>query len=346
MKSKKSATKLAVVLTVVSVVLIAGFQAYAAGEGLYPSLEGSKIGAILGFGDHTKRGMMGAIATYAAFILSIVFLVLAIKKKKKIMLLPSVFGVLVALQAGEVAWFYAICRTISPAWLLVFGTLLGVDFLVDGIVPLCVKVPEENPVSIAKMPSSIPTVEPKQEEKPVEEKKEEAPAEEAKQEEKPEEKPAEEPKEEAKKEAKSEEKPAEETKPEEKQEEKPAEEKKEEPKAEEKPAEEPKKEEAKPEEKPAPKAEAKPEAKPVAAEAKPAEAAAAAPAKKGAIGKYEIYPEAGFFKYRLKANNGEILIVSNGYKTRDGARKGIDTLQRNMKDGLPRIVQEDRKSVV
>ncbi len=57
-----------------------------------------------------------------------------------------------------------------------------------------------------------------------------------------------------------------------------------------------------------------------------------------AQGKYEVYPEAGFFKYRLKANNGEILIVSNGYKTRDGAKKGIETLKKNVASGLPRII--------
>ena len=59
-------------------------------------------------------------------------------------------------------------------------------------------------------------------------------------------------------------------------------------------------------------------------------------------GKYEVYPEAGFFKYRLKANNGEILIVSNGYKTRDGAKKGIETLQKNIANGVTKITTDKK----
>lgn len=59
-----------------------------------------------------------------------------------------------------------------------------------------------------------------------------------------------------------------------------------------------------------------------------------------AKGKYEVYPEAGMFKYRLKANNGEILLVSNDYKTREGAKKGIETLKKNLKEGTHRIVTD------
>ncbi|MGE4379093.1 MAG: DUF1508 domain-containing protein [Candidatus Izemoplasmatales bacterium] len=36
-------------------------------------------------------------------------------------------------------------------------------------------------------------------------------------------------------------------------------------------------------------------------------------------GKYEIYKEAGYYKYRLKASNGEILAVSLPYTTDKGA---------------------------
>jgi len=50
-------------------------------------------------------------------------------------------------------------------------------------------------------------------------------------------------------------------------------------------------------------------------------------------GKYEVFPEAGFFKYRLKASNGEILIVSQGYSAKTGALSGIETLKRNMETG-------------
>ncbi len=49
--------------------------------------------------------------------------------------------------------------------------------------------------------------------------------------------------------------------------------------------------------------------------------------KKSPSGKYEVYPEAGMFKYRLKASNGEILAVSFGYSTRKGAKSGIETFK-------------------
>lgn len=51
-------------------------------------------------------------------------------------------------------------------------------------------------------------------------------------------------------------------------------------------------------------------------------------------GKYEIYPEAGGFKYRLKASNGEILIVSQAYASKMGAASGIETLKKNVAEGV------------
>ncbi len=59
-----------------------------------------------------------------------------------------------------------------------------------------------------------------------------------------------------------------------------------------------------------------------------------------AAGKYEVYPEAGMYKYRLKANNGEILIVSNNYKTRDGAKMGIETLKKNLFSGTHKVITD------
>ena len=60
-----------------------------------------------------------------------------------------------------------------------------------------------------------------------------------------------------------------------------------------------------------------------------------------AMGKYEVFPEAGGFKYRLKANNGEILIVSNAYSIKKGAISGISTLKKNIQDGV-KSVQTDK----
>lgn len=55
-------------------------------------------------------------------------------------------------------------------------------------------------------------------------------------------------------------------------------------------------------------------------------------------GKYEIFQEAGFWKYRLKANNGEILIVSTGYRSKASALNGIETLKRHIPSASTRIV--------
>ncbi|XFA98243.1 DUF1508 domain-containing protein [Candidatus Izemoplasma sp. B36] len=55
--------------------------------------------------------------------------------------------------------------------------------------------------------------------------------------------------------------------------------------------------------------------------------------KKNPTGKYEVYEEAKLFKYRLKASNGEILVVSFGYATRKGAKSGIETFKKAVNGG-------------
>ncbi|MBQ7250360.1 MAG: DUF1508 domain-containing protein [Bacilli bacterium] len=149
--------------------------------------------------------------------------------------------------------------------------------------------------------------------------------------------------------------------------EKPLPEKVEEAKPEEPKPEEPKVEEVKPEEAPAPvaeetkqepepeaKEEPEPEAKeePVPEE-KQEEAVSENLEEKPAIaepivaekgkkisGKYEVFPEAGFYKYRLKANNGEILIVSNPYRTIESALAGIETLKKNVPVGRHKVITD------
>ena len=81
--------------------------------------------------------------------------------------------------------------------------------------------------------------------------------------------------------------------------------------------------------KPAPKAASKPEKAPEP--------------KAKAMGKYEVFPEAKFYKYRLKANNGEILIVSNPYKTKESAIAGIATLKKNIPQGNGKIILDKKK---
>lgn len=46
--------------------------------------------------------------------------------------------------------------------------------------------------------------------------------------------------------------------------------------------------------------------------------------------KFELYQDrAGEFRFRLKARNGEIIAVSEGYGTRGNCRKGIQSVIRN-----------------
>ena len=46
--------------------------------------------------------------------------------------------------------------------------------------------------------------------------------------------------------------------------------------------------------------------------------------------KFEVYTdEAGEFRFRLKAKNGEIIAVGEGYKTKASCLNGIDSIRRN-----------------
>lgn len=199
--------------------------------------------------------------------------------------------------------------------------LAFVGFLCGVIFP-CQKVKEEVAAAEDAVPAeeTVPTEEAEPEtaeeekaEKPAEEKPEEAkeePVEEEKAEEP--ETPAEEPVAEKEPEVTEEvqneaDAPAEEERPEE---------------AKEEPVEEEKAEEPKPE--------------PVV------ETPAESEAKNKVVGKYEVYPAAGFFKYRLKANNGQILLVSRPYKTREGAINGIETFRKNAANGSHRIITDKK----
>jgi uncharacterized protein YegP (UPF0339 family) len=49
--------------------------------------------------------------------------------------------------------------------------------------------------------------------------------------------------------------------------------------------------------------------------------------------KFEIYTDkAGEFRFRLKARNGEIIAVSEGYVTKANCEKGIASVQKNAPD--------------
>lgn len=47
-------------------------------------------------------------------------------------------------------------------------------------------------------------------------------------------------------------------------------------------------------------------------------------------GKFELYRDkGGEFRFRLKAGNGQVILASEGYKTKASARNGIDSVRRN-----------------
>ncbi len=57
-------------------------------------------------------------------------------------------------------------------------------------------------------------------------------------------------------------------------------------------------------------------------------------------GKYVVFQEGDFFRYRLKASNGEALILSEPYTSEKGARAGIETLKRNVGEAKIDVVED------
>ncbi|MEV8376761.1 YegP family protein [Kribbella sp. NPDC056861] len=50
-------------------------------------------------------------------------------------------------------------------------------------------------------------------------------------------------------------------------------------------------------------------------------------------GKFELYEDkSGGFRFRLKAGNGEVIAVSESYKTKDSALNGIESVKKNAGD--------------
>jgi uncharacterized protein YegP (UPF0339 family) len=47
-------------------------------------------------------------------------------------------------------------------------------------------------------------------------------------------------------------------------------------------------------------------------------------------GKFELYTDkAGEFRFRLKASNGQVILASEGYKKKDSAQNGIESVKKN-----------------
>ncbi len=285
--------------------------------------------------DALKGAVVSAIVAIALFVLLLILTLVAIKRNPKKVgsgiavtilsiydcyLLSFGLNALIARNVSKVEGAVILLVAIVA---LAASLTLGLDLLIGiirGVKKEAAPAAEEAPVEET---TEEKVEEP--EEKPVEEEKAEEPveeqAEEPVEEKAEEEVPAEEP---------VKEEPVEEAVEEEKVEEPAAEEKVEEPTAEEK-VEEPVQEEPVPEE-------TKEEA-PIVEEA-PAQESVAKETK--ALGKYEVFPEAGFFKYRLKANNGQILLVSNSYKTLNGAIKGIETFRKNVEVGTHKVITDKK----
>ena len=50
-------------------------------------------------------------------------------------------------------------------------------------------------------------------------------------------------------------------------------------------------------------------------------------------GKFELYTDrSGEYRFRLKAGNGEVIAISEGYSSKAGALNGIDSVRRNAAD--------------
>lgn len=50
-------------------------------------------------------------------------------------------------------------------------------------------------------------------------------------------------------------------------------------------------------------------------------------------GKFEIFTDkAGEYRFRLKASNGQIILASEGYKQKTGAKNGIESVRKNAPD--------------
>ncbi len=55
--------------------------------------------------------------------------------------------------------------------------------------------------------------------------------------------------------------------------------------------------------------------------------------------KFELYTDkAGEYRFRLKATNGQIIAVSEGYKTMASCKNGVESVKRNAPD--PQIVEQ------
>jgi len=59
--------------------------------------------------------------------------------------------------------------------------------------------------------------------------------------------------------------------------------------------------------------------------------------------KFEVYTDkAGEYRFRLKARNGEIIAVSEGYKSKSSCMNGIESVRKNAPDAPVEIEEDDK----
>ncbi|EOM75502.1 DUF1508 domain-containing protein [Rhodococcus rhodnii] len=57
-------------------------------------------------------------------------------------------------------------------------------------------------------------------------------------------------------------------------------------------------------------------------------------------GKFEIYEDkAGKFRFHLKAGNGEIIAVSQGYESKSSAQNGIDSVKKHAPEAKVEVLE-------
>lgn len=58
--------------------------------------------------------------------------------------------------------------------------------------------------------------------------------------------------------------------------------------------------------------------------------------------KFEVYADkAGEFRFRLKARNGEIIAVSEGYKAKASCKNGIESVRKNAPDAALAVEEDE-----
>jgi len=60
-------------------------------------------------------------------------------------------------------------------------------------------------------------------------------------------------------------------------------------------------------------------------------------------GKFEVYTDkAGEFRFRLKAGNSQVILTGEGYKSKAGCTKGIESIRKNANDDSRYDVHQDK----